>query len=296
MSDLHIPHVNLTGIKKKIEKEAPDVIIFAGDMVDFYKPEYFEMFLRAFRSIDVPKLMVLGNYDLWQEEQSQTRVLYQSLLSFDWTAHGFHLLDKQPYEYDGITFAGNIGWYDYSLFVPFVTRQKVISCPELKNWETMSGNEIRILIRTGPQKPFSDLSEEDFARKIILLRDGANVDSVHWYDRLYVNWKLSDIEVTRQLSEQLRKHLSMAKTGKKVVVLHHAPVLPFIKVKDAISSYLSAFYGSARFWKVIKDFDIKTVIHGHLHRKEHFVKDGVDIFSCDKEPGFLSINSDPNRI
>ncbi len=65
LSDLHIPYVNLENLKGRIAREAPEIIIFAEDVVDVSNQEYFEAFTEAFALFTMPKRLVLGNHDLW---------------------------------------------------------------------------------------------------------------------------------------------------------------------------------------------------------------------------------------
>ena len=109
LSDLHNPHVNLRKIKHKLEREAPDIIIFAGDIVDTFDETLWKEFLETFAELPQAKLLVLGNHDLWQEEKLNTQELYDYYLKFPWQKYGFHLLDKEPFVYKNIAFCGNMG-------------------------------------------------------------------------------------------------------------------------------------------------------------------------------------------
>ncbi|MHB2149691.1 metallophosphoesterase family protein [Calditrichota bacterium LG25] len=81
--DLHLPDVNLKKLKSQVEKENHDIILFAGDALDAFDEKRLREFLQTFADLPQPKLLVLGNHDLWQEEP-HTGALYESYLQFPW--------------------------------------------------------------------------------------------------------------------------------------------------------------------------------------------------------------------
>lgn len=288
-ADLHLSDSNLKNHKSQVAKEDADIILFPGDVLDAFNENLFLEFLETYAVLPQPKLMVLGNHDLWQEEKADTPDLYEYYLQFPWKNYGFHLLDKEPFVYQGIAFCGNMGWYDYSLRRTHEFDVPVIAHDDLLRWETMSNEEIRRLLETAPRKSFKDLDESDFARKILLVQNNGQWESLHWYDRLYINWGKSDAEMTDYFLLRLETQLQQTKGLKQVVVLHHAPILPRTKAETVLDAYLSAFNGSSRFWELIRDYGVKTVIHGHLHRREQFTYHGANIYSCYGKPCTIEI-------
>ncbi|MHB2153762.1 metallophosphoesterase [Calditrichota bacterium GD2] len=279
LADLHLPDVNLKNLKSQVEKGNPDIILFAGDVLDAFDEKRLREFLQTFAELPQPKLLVLGNHDLWQEEP-HTVALYESYLQFPWQEYGFHLLDKEPFIFGNTAFCGNMGWYDYSLRLAHEFDRPVIACDQLLRWETMNNDEIRKLLQTAATKSFKDLNEIDFARKILLVQNNGRWESLHWYDRLYVNWGKSDLEMTAYFLDRLEKQLQETRGLEQVVVLHHAPILPRQAAENVLDAYLSAFNGSKRFWDLIRQYEVKTVIHGHLHRKAVFTQNNVRVYSC----------------
>ncbi|WP_456443344.1 metallophosphoesterase [Caldithrix abyssi] len=277
--DLHLPDVNLKKLKSQVEKENPDIILFAGDVLDAFDEKLLREFLQTFADLHQPRLLILGNHDLWQEEP-QTQKLYNYYLQFPWQRYGFHLLDKEPFVIGNTAFCGNMGWYDYSLRLAHDFDRPVIACDELLRWETMSNDEIRKLLQTAPKKSLKDLNESDFARKILLVQNYSRWESLHWYDRLYINWGKSDQEMAAYFLHRLEKQLQETRGLEQVVVLHHAPILPRQAAESVLDAYLSAFSGSRRFWDLICQYGVKTIIHGHLHRKAMFTQDNARVYSC----------------
>ena len=116
------------------------------------------------------------------------------------------------------------------------------------------------------------------------LKNNGQWESLHWYDRLHINWGKSDQGVTEYFLNRLGTQLQQTKGMEQVVVLHHAPVLPVKVEGDVLDVYLSAFSGSRRVWELIRRYKVKTVIHGHVHRKAIFNLQNMQIYSCYGEP------------
>ena len=100
---------------KSLEGEKPDVLVLAGDTVGLGHSKLEEC-LDSFRTVSPIRLMVFGNHDYWSPEGDSFRHL--ELLGTRIKDCGFHLLDEKPEIIDGIGFAGNCSWYDYSFAPP----------------------------------------------------------------------------------------------------------------------------------------------------------------------------------
>jgi len=99
---------------KSLESEKPDVLILAGDIVGLGSSKLEEC-LNFFRTVAPVKLLVFGNHDHWSPEGDTFSHL--DTLKPTIKGCGFQLLDEKPEIIDGIGFAGNCSWYDYS-FAP----------------------------------------------------------------------------------------------------------------------------------------------------------------------------------
>jgi len=94
-------------------------------------------------------------------------------------------------------------------------------------------------------------------------------------DGVHVRLPMSDVELTERLAARLREQLAAMGTMRKVVVGMHC--LPFSELvppgRTSALSFATAFLGSDRFGKVLRDFDnVSHVLCGHSHhRAEHRV-------------------------
>ncbi len=96
---------------KDLEGEKPDVLILTGDTagLGFSK---LEECLDFFRKVAPERLLVFGNHEYWSTEGDTFAHL--EILKPVIKNCGFKLLDEKPEIIDGIGFAGNCSWYDYS--------------------------------------------------------------------------------------------------------------------------------------------------------------------------------------
>jgi predicted phosphodiesterase len=105
-------HENFLRFIESVRREAPDVLILVGDTVGLDSTKLEEC-LDIFSSVAPVRLMVLGNHEHWSYEGDTFAHLEE--MKNRVKACGFRLLDDRPEIVDGIGFAGNCGWYDYSL-------------------------------------------------------------------------------------------------------------------------------------------------------------------------------------
>jgi len=99
---------------ESMEGEKPDVLVMVGDTVGLGHSKLEEC-LNFFRTVAPVRLMVFGNHDYWSPEGDTFRHL--ETIKTRSKECGFKLLDENPEIIDGIGFAGNCSWYDYS-FAP----------------------------------------------------------------------------------------------------------------------------------------------------------------------------------
>jgi len=83
-------------------RDSADVLVVAGDLTNFGKPEEMEPLLNVIVRSRVPTIMVLGNHDYECGKQVElTRMM---------AAAGIKVLDGTAYERDGVGFAGTKGF------------------------------------------------------------------------------------------------------------------------------------------------------------------------------------------
>jgi 3',5'-cyclic AMP phosphodiesterase CpdA len=109
-SDLHVEHHPevVTLVAQRVETLAPDVFVLAGDIS--HDLAVVEETLRAVagrRTLFVP-----GNHELWAAD---SRVRYLDELRECATRAGVTYLPAGPQVIDGFAFAGQTGWFDYSM-------------------------------------------------------------------------------------------------------------------------------------------------------------------------------------
>jgi predicted phosphodiesterase len=92
--------------------ERADALIIAGDLVGLGWAMLTEC-LERFAPVSPVRLMVFGNHDHWCTDRRSPAHLEK--LAAMVTCSGFHLLDAGPFLFNGVGFAGNSLWYDYSL-------------------------------------------------------------------------------------------------------------------------------------------------------------------------------------
>ena len=165
-------------------------------------------------------------------------------------AHGIHPLEREPYVDGQVGFVGAMGWYDYSFRVP-----------EL------------------------DVPMEVYRRKGM-----PGVEGPVWNDGQYVDWRMSDPEVTDRQLEQLAGQLEqLSGVGTIVPALHHVPtegllrpaMLPDFVPRRLIVPrkwlILNTYLGSRRFGELFAEYAerIEVAFCGHIHLRRGVVEDGI---------------------
>lgn len=104
VADLHFSPQTYDHIREPMARvrEEADVLVIAGDLTNYGKPEEMHSLLNALVRLRVPIIAVLGNHDY---ESGQTEELAKMLV-----AEGVNLLDGNGYERDGVGFAGTKGF------------------------------------------------------------------------------------------------------------------------------------------------------------------------------------------
>jgi predicted phosphodiesterase len=104
-------HDKLLNFIQSLEREKPDVLILTGDTVGLGYSKLEEC-LNLFKEVAPVRLKVFGNHDYWSAEGDTFGHL--EILKSITKDCGFKLLEEEPVIIDGIGFAGNCLWYDYS--------------------------------------------------------------------------------------------------------------------------------------------------------------------------------------
>lgn len=104
-ADIHFSPQSYDRIRESMQRvrDEADVLILAGDLTNFGKPEEMQSLLNALVRIRVPIVAVLGNHDYESGAQDELMKMM--------SAEGIKVLDGSSYERDGVGFAGTKGFY-----------------------------------------------------------------------------------------------------------------------------------------------------------------------------------------
>ncbi len=103
-ADLHFTPQSYDRIREimgRVREEA-DVLVMAGDLTNYGKPDEMESMLNAVVRLRIPVVAVLGNHDY--ESGHETDLVRMM------TSEGIKVLDGTAYERDGVGFAGTKGF------------------------------------------------------------------------------------------------------------------------------------------------------------------------------------------
>src|SRR5256714_4269988 len=103
-ADLHFSPQSYDRIREPLARvrDEADVLVIAGDLTNYGKPEEMESLLNALVRLRIPIVAVLGNHDY---ESGRSEELMRMM-----TAEGIKVLDGSGYERDGVGFAGTKGF------------------------------------------------------------------------------------------------------------------------------------------------------------------------------------------
>jgi uncharacterized protein len=103
-ADLHFSPERYSALRDQLDRvrNEADVLIVAGDLTNYGKPEEMEPLLNAFVRLRIPIIVVLGNHDYECGKQAE---LTQTLSSA-----GIKVLDGSTYQRDDVGFAGTKGF------------------------------------------------------------------------------------------------------------------------------------------------------------------------------------------
>lgn len=103
-ADIHFSPQSYDRIREPLSRvrDEADVLVIAGDLTNYGKPEEMHSLLNALVRLRIPIVAVLGNHDYEScQEQELMRLM---------TDEGIKVLDGSSYERDGVGFAGAKGF------------------------------------------------------------------------------------------------------------------------------------------------------------------------------------------
>ena len=104
IADLHFSPQSYDRIREIMQRVRDDaeVLVLAGDLTNYGKPEEMESLLNALVRLRIPIVAVLGNHDYESGKQDELIKMM--------SAEGIKILDGTGYERDGVGFAGTKGF------------------------------------------------------------------------------------------------------------------------------------------------------------------------------------------
>jgi uncharacterized protein len=104
IADLHFTPQSYDHIREPLGRvrEEADVLVIAGDLTNWGRPEEMESLLNALVRLRIPIVAVLGNHDYESGQESDLMRLM--------TSEGIKVLDGAGYEREGVGFAGTKGF------------------------------------------------------------------------------------------------------------------------------------------------------------------------------------------
>jgi len=103
-ADIHFTPQSYDSLREPMTRvrDEADVLVIAGDLTNFGRPEEMRSLLNALVRLRIPIVAVLGNHDY---ESGQEQELIKMM-----TDEGIKVLDGSSYERDGVGFAGTKGF------------------------------------------------------------------------------------------------------------------------------------------------------------------------------------------
>jgi 3',5'-cyclic AMP phosphodiesterase CpdA len=90
----------------------PDCLVVAGDVGE--RLEGYRQMLRLLQTVHCPRLILVGNHDLWMRDGIDSETLWTKTLPDITREHGAIWLEDETWKRDGVAVCGTLGWYDYT--------------------------------------------------------------------------------------------------------------------------------------------------------------------------------------
>ena len=243
-----------------LKSSNPDLFILAGDISNSIGD--IDDFLRLFKSLDIPKVFVPGNHDIWIESGKQLRKGFDSRYKLEnqlpdiCKDNGFHYPLSEPLILNDVAIVGTLGWYDYSL-----RDRRLDMLYSLQDYE---------------RGIFGDSIWND-ARFVVWLKDRNSPD---WRKR---QEKLGNREIFSNVFSRFKAVLSLIpdSINKIVVVSHTSPGLesyPGSGDPDPFDAYDGSIEIGSYIKKVFPDKRVCFVV-GHRHdRTELMIDENIRLY------------------
>ncbi|WP_164670848.1 metallophosphoesterase [Virgibacillus doumboii] len=99
-----------------------------------------------------------------------------------------------------------------------------------------------------------------------------------WPDKTHVNWAESDQDVTDRYTRKLSYWLENHRDQNIIMVTHFVPFSNYVEYKgDPGWDFFNSMMGSSTFGELAEQYNVKKYIFGHVHKRYHEQKDGMEI-------------------
>ncbi|MBI2895014.1 MAG: metallophosphoesterase family protein [Deltaproteobacteria bacterium] len=244
VSDLHVEYSGNReashALASRLADQRPDALILAGD-AGSTPPTILEG-LEIFSEVAPVRMYVPGNHDLWvrlapHRGGGDSWDAYDRGLAELAAAAGYHYLPSGVFIQNGVGFAGETGWFDFT-FRP--------ALPDLRELP-------------------------------VCVFEAAEFEGWSWPDFALCEWGMSVTEVTdvmlRRLSTKLARLDRDPAVRSIVAVTHHVPFRhhvnawsPVCEIPERVWEYCTVFMGSTRLGDLLVQSPKTTLaVHGHSH-------------------------------
>jgi len=107
-----------------------------------------------------------------------------------------------------------------------------------------------------------------------LIQEGSYMQR-KWKDKDYIKWGKNDAEVFDIFYDKLEKKISEVKDRKIIMVTHMLTHKEFTVKDHPMWKFFNAFLGSSRYGELIKKYDVKYSIMGHVHYRKELEEKGT---------------------
>lgn len=273
-SDLHVDYSpenrkligELTG---ELSSRKVDLLILAGDIAS--NLEDFSWALNQFSDLRCRKLVVAGNHDIWIESKhdiisgKDSGARYMKWLPEIAVQNGFSFMHDTALVIDGVGFAGNMGWFDYSFRNTDFDNTTLLERYAIGRWQHPTKNTEFI---------WNDMQYVWWLKDLSARMTG--------FDRS--NLCLSDVEIVDLMAAALQRqlqHLHDEGVKRVIAITHFVPIRSLLEYRGTTPhDYFNAYHGAAKIERVIRGDDrITHVIYGHSHVRKDVLIDGVRYLS-----------------
>lgn len=268
----------MRALAETVRATEADVLVLAGDCAA-EGPELIPEVLDLLAAFNGPRLMVPGNHDLWQAELPfETARIYEQTIPEIAAAHGFHLLDREPFVLGDTAFVGCMGWYNYDLRQREAPQAGLTVTPVQVSRGADGGMDFAAVPGAG-EKRWEELGAEDYAAGGLIWQASGAPHVAVWNDAMHLDWGRPDAEIAARFVARLRAQVAaVAGRARRIVGVTH--FVPFAELAEhhltnPTRAFARAYLGDPALGEALlgerarsQAEGLALVICGHRHRQE----------------------------